>query len=174
MANGKILLDLVSITIKNGTSFRKCVFATHRQCSGFLVLPSDVVFMSHSSANMFVLPTHLSLDAGNDHRFSDFVSQVLARPSEWLELFKAPRKRGAFFSSSAHRGEGGRTRIATTFASIHSTARFRQPVSEAQVGRDLPGIDARIVHTEARADQFAQAAVRPRIARKAMLFRRTA
>jgi CheY-like chemotaxis protein len=34
---------------------------------------------------------------GHANWFSDHVSQVLARPSEWLELFKAPRLRGAFF-----------------------------------------------------------------------------
>ncbi len=46
-------------------------------------------------------PRSVCLDPGVQHRapvqLSNTVSQVLARPSEWLELFKASRKRDAFF-----------------------------------------------------------------------------
>jgi hypothetical protein len=36
-------------------------------------------------------------------QFANTVSQVLARPSEWLELFKAPWSHGAFFFAVAWR-----------------------------------------------------------------------
>ena len=46
-------------------------------------------------------PRSVCLESGVQHRapvqLSNTVSQVLARPSEWLELFKASRKRDAFF-----------------------------------------------------------------------------
>ena len=46
-------------------------------------------------------PRSVCLDPGVQYRapvqLSNTVSQVLARPSEWLELFKASRKRDAFF-----------------------------------------------------------------------------
>ena len=48
-------------------------------------------------------PRSACVEPGIQHRapvqLSNTVSQVLARPSEWLELFKASRKRDAFFLS---------------------------------------------------------------------------
>lgn len=89
--SGEILLDLVSITIKNGISFRKkgwraisvhtaLCLARHASQPGPARWP--VTDDRHGSATAML---------------SNPLSQVLARPSEWLELFKAPRQRGAFF-----------------------------------------------------------------------------
>ena len=55
--------------------------------------------------------------------FRNTVSQVLARPSEWLELFKALRKRGAFFLRA--RPSSLRTPVDTFQLSPH----LRKPVT---------------------------------------------
>jgi hypothetical protein len=85
------LLDLVSITIKNGILFRKPI-----SDGAFPVLNSPR-FAQCPAQRLLTVHRQLASGIAAAAQLSNIVSQVLARPSEWLELFKASRQRDAFF-----------------------------------------------------------------------------